>query len=379
MAAYVPPHLRNKQKQSGGTIPNNTSNSNNNNYNKQLGGGGGGNGNRNFGNRRQGGGGGGGGGSDSQSGGMTYNNNRSNYQPPQDGHGGGGGIQLRQPNSRWNNFQSDDRSRGRGRREDNGGNGGYRGGNFRGGNNRGGGGSSKNNRGFHGKIGRNANTERNLFGDVQNTGINFDKYDDIPVEVGGENCPDPVSEFNSEVLGSDLSLACQLSGFQKPTPVQKYAIPIGLADRDLMACAQTGSGKTAGFLFPCIIKLLREGPLDEPEDHGHGRYGKAFPSCLILSPTRELAIQIHEEARKFTYSTGIRPCCIYGGADAKNQLRDLERGCDILTATPGRLTDFIERGRVSMGCIRILIMDEADRMLDMGKKNSFITTIICYY
>jgi ATP-dependent RNA helicase DDX3X len=334
MAAYVPPHLRNKQKQSGGTIPNNTSNSNNNNYNKQLGGGGGGNGNRNFGNRTQGGGGGGGGGSDSQSGGMTYNNNRSNYQPPQDGHGGGGGIQLRQPNSRWNNFQSDDRSRGRGRREDNGGNGGYRGGNFRGGNNRGGGGSSKNNRGFHGKI---------------------------------------------EVLGSDLSLACQLSGFQKPTPVQKYAIPIGLADRDLMACAQTGSGKTAGFLFPCIIKLLREGPLDEPEDHGHGRYGKAFPSCLILSPTRELAIQIHEEARKFTYSTGIRPCCIYGGADAKNQLRDLERGCDILTATPGRLTDFIERGRVSMGCIRILIMDEADRMLDMGKKNSFITTIICYY
>ena len=365
MTAYVPPHMRNKQPSGGnggGNAP--SSNPRPSGNSGRSGGGGGFRGSGHHGNQ--------GGGSASSAGGSAgRNDSRSTgYQAPQ---GGGGGRAPQSTNSRWN-MQPDNGGGGRGgggrggggRRDDRGGGGGYGGG--RGGGGRGGrsGRAGRNARGFFGRIGKNANTERQLFGEVQNTGINFDKYDDIPVEVGGENCPDPIEAFNPEVLGDDLGLACSLSGFERPTPVQKYAIPIGLADRDLMACAQTGSGKTAGFLFPCIIKLLREGPLPEPEDHGSGRYGKAFPSCLILSPTRELAIQIHEECRKFTYSTGIRPSCIYGGADAREQLRDLERGVDILTATPGRLTDFIERGRVSMACIRILIMDEADRMLDMG-------------
>jgi len=148
--------------------------------------------------------------------------------------------------------------------------------------------------------------------------------------------------------------------YTKPTPVQRYSIPIGLAGRDLMACAQTGSGKTAAFCFPIIHNILRSGV--QPT----GRSRKAFPLALILSPTRELSSQIYEEARKFCYQTGIRAVVVYGGAPVVNQLRDMERGCDLLVATPGRLSDLIERARVSLQRVGYLALDEADRMLDMG-------------
>ena len=148
--------------------------------------------------------------------------------------------------------------------------------------------------------------------------------------------------------------------YSKPTPVQRYSIPIGLAGRDLMACAQTGSGKTAAFCFPIIHNILRSGV--QPT----GRSRKAFPLALILSPTRELSSQIYEEARKFCYQTGIRAVVVYGGAPVVNQLRDMERGCDLLVATPGRLSDLIERARVSLQRVGYLALDEADRMLDMG-------------
>jgi ATP-dependent RNA helicase DDX3X len=131
----------------------------------------------------------------------------------------------------------------------------------------------------------------------------------------------------------------------------------------MMACAQTGSGKTAGFLFPVIAIMLRSGPLPEP-DNRRGR--GAYITALVLAPTRELAIQIHEEANKFCYCTGIRPIVVYGGANIQNQQRELESGADILVATPGRLVDLIERGRVRLDIVRFLVLDEADRMLDMG-------------
>lgn len=130
-----------------------------------------------------------------------------------------------------------------------------------------------------------------------------------------------------------------------------------------MACAQTGSGKTGGFLFPVIAQLVRSGATAPA---GELRRGQAAPHALILAPTRELAVQIYDEARKFCYRTGIAPVVVYGGADVKLQLRDLERGCDLLVATPGRLVDLMERGRITLQCIRHLILDEADRMLDMG-------------
>ena len=155
------------------------------------------------------------------------------------------------------------------------------------------------------------------------------------------------------------NLLVVVRSYKKPTPVQQYAIPISMAGRDIMACAQTGSGKTAAFTFPILFCLLSRGPAG-----GSGR--RASPSALVLAPTRELAIQIQEESAKFSFRTGLRTCVAYGGADIREQMRDLERGCDIVVATPGRLVDLIERGRMSLNRIAFLTLDEADRMLDMG-------------
>lgn len=137
-----------------------------------------------------------------------------------------------------------------------------------------------------------------------------------------------------------------------------------------MACAQTGSGKTAGFLFPIFSAMFTYGPIAPPPDTSYGSYGgrsrKAYPTGLVLAPTRELVSQIHDEARKFAYRSWVRPAVVYGGADIGQQIRALDRGCDLLCATPGRLVDLMERGRISLANIKYLVLDEADRMLDMG-------------
>ena len=124
-----------------------------------------------------------------------------------------------------------------------------------------------------------------------------------------------------------------------------------------MACAQTGSGKTGGFLFPILSQAYINGPSSAAPPQG----GMGF-----LAPTRELVSQIYDESRKFAYRSWVRPCVVYGGADIGTQLRSMERGCDLLVATPGRLVDLIERGRISLANIKYLVLDEADRMLDMG-------------
>ncbi|KAF0894843.1 hypothetical protein E2562_003727 [Oryza meyeriana var. granulata] len=205
--------------------------------------------------------------------------------------------------------------------------------------------------------------EPEVFDAHQNTGINFDAYEDIPVETSGQNVPPPVSTFAEIDLGQALNDNIRRCKYVRPTPVQRYAIPISLAGRDLMACAQTGSGKTAAFCFPIISGIMRGPPAQRPQ---RGGMRTACPLALILSPTRELSMQIHEEARKFSYQTGVRVVVAYGGAPINQQLRDLERGVDILVATPGRLVDLLERARVSLQSIRYLALDEADRMLDMG-------------
>nr|GLL31739.1 DEAD-box ATP-dependent RNA helicase 37-like [Ipomoea trifida] len=198
------------------------------------------------------------------------------------------------------------------------------------------------------------------FDEHENSGINFDAYEDIPVETSGENVPPPVNTFAEIDLGEALNNNIRRCKYVKPTPVQRYAIPISLTGRDLMACAQTGSGKTAAFCFPIISGIMR-GQFPRPP---HPRM--AFPLALILSPTRELSCQIHDEARKFAYQTGVKVVVAYGGAPINQQLRELERGVHILVATPGRLVDLLERARVSLEMIRYLALDEADRMLDMG-------------
>ncbi|KIM60576.1 hypothetical protein SCLCIDRAFT_123826 [Scleroderma citrinum Foug A] len=221
---------------------------------------------------------------------------------------------------------------------------------------------------------RNTRLEKELFGDPndpskQHTGINFEKYDDIPVEATGAGVPEPVTAFTNPPLDPVLLENIAFAHYTTPTPVQKYSIPIVAANRDLMACAQTGSGKTGGFLFPILSASFASGPRPAPVETpqmGYSRTRKACPTALILAPTRELVSQIHDEACKFAYRSWVRPAVVYGGADINQQLRQIERGCDLLSATPGRLVDLIERGRISLSNIRYLVLDEADRMLDMG-------------
>ncbi|KDQ06858.1 hypothetical protein BOTBODRAFT_181202 [Botryobasidium botryosum FD-172 SS1] len=220
---------------------------------------------------------------------------------------------------------------------------------------------------------RNPRLEKELYGEPndpakQQTGINFEKYDDIPVEATGTGVPEPITSFSETHLDPVLIENIGYAHYTTPTPVQKYSIPIVAGDRDLMACAQTGSGKTGGFLFPILSSLFTHGPRAPPPESGntYGRSRRAYPTALILAPTRELVSQIHDEARKFAYRSWVRPAVVYGGADINQQLRVVERGCDVLSATPGRLVDLIERGRISLANIRYLVLDEADRMLDMG-------------
>lgn len=218
---------------------------------------------------------------------------------------------------------------------------------------------------------KNARLEAELFGvhedpDYHSSGIKFDNYDDIPVEASGKDVPEPLLEFDSPPLDALLLENIKLAGFNKPTPVQKYSVPIVTNNRDLMACAQTGSGKTGGFLFPVFTELFQSGPSPAPEKAQSFYSRKGYPSALVLAPTRELATQIFEEARKFTYRSWVRPCVVYGGAPIGNQMREVDRGCDLLVATPGRLNDLLERGKISLVNIKYLVLDEADRMLDMG-------------
>ncbi|KAJ3825719.1 putative DED1-ATP-dependent RNA helicase [Lentinula raphanica] len=220
--------------------------------------------------------------------------------------------------------------------------------------------------------GRNMRMEKEIYGDAndpskQHTGINFEKYDDIPVEATGADVPEPVTSFTSPPLDPVLLENIGFARYTTPTPVQKYSIPIVANGRDLMACAQTGSGKTGGFLFPILSASFSMGPRAVAGDPtGYGGRRRATPTALILAPTRELVSQIHDEARKFAYRSWVRPAVVYGGADISQQIRLIERGCDLLTATPGRLVDLIERGKISLANIKYLVLDEADRMLDMG-------------
>ncbi|KAJ9116166.1 DEAD-box ATP-dependent RNA helicase [Naganishia adeliensis] len=221
---------------------------------------------------------------------------------------------------------------------------------------------------------RHMRMEKELYGEVndgihQSSGINFDKYADIPVEATGSGVPDPLTEFTSPPIDPVLLDNIKLAHYTTPTPVQKYSIPIVANNRDLMACAQTGSGKTGGFLFPILNALFQTGPSAPPMDTAPNSYSsrrKVYPSALILAPTRELVSQIYEEARKFAYRSWVRPAVVYGGADIGTQIRTIERGCDLLAATPGRLVDLIDRGKISLANIKYLVLDEADRMLDMG-------------
>ena len=162
--------------------------------------------------------------------------------------------------------------------------------------------------------------------------------------------------FQELNLIEPLKRAVAEKGYTTPTPIQQQAIPPALEGRDLMGCAQTGTGKTAAFTLP-ILQLLAAEPRTK---------GRRTIKALVLTPTRELAIQIDECCRDYARYTDIRHCVIFGGVNQRPQVDALQRGIDLLVATPGRLLDLIGQGYVSLADIRFFVLDEADRMLDMG-------------
>ena len=162
--------------------------------------------------------------------------------------------------------------------------------------------------------------------------------------------------FQELNLIEPLKRAVAEKGYTTPTPIQQQAIPPALEGRDLLGCAQTGTGKTAAFTLP-ILQLLSAEPRTK---------GRRTIKALVLTPTRELAIQIDECCRDYARYTDIRHCVIFGGVNQRPQVDALQRGIDLLVATPGRLLDLIGQGYVSLSDIRFFVLDEADRMLDMG-------------
>ena len=167
----------------------------------------------------------------------------------------------------------------------------------------------------------------------------------VPVDVPKMN-----TAFSKLGLCDALAFGVQEKGYTEPTPIQVQSIPHILAGRDVIGSAQTGTGKTAAFALPIIQRLAGHGPL----------------RCLILEPTRELALQVEEAFQTYAKFTDLQITIVYGGVGYGKQLDDLKRGVDILAATPGRLLDHMEQGNCSLRDVDILVLDEVDRMLDMG-------------
>ncbi|MDP1957902.1 MAG: DEAD/DEAH box helicase, partial [Rhodocyclaceae bacterium] len=166
-------------------------------------------------------------------------------------------------------------------------------------------------------------------------------------------------KFTDLGLAPELLKAVHDVGYTDPTPIQEQAIPIILAGHDVMGGAQTGTGKTAGFILPLLHKLARHAS-SSPSPARHP------VRALILTPTRELAMQVHESAKTYGKHLALRSVCIYGGVDMRAQIAELKEGREIVVATPGRLLDHVEQKTVSFNSVEFLVLDEADRMLDMG-------------
>lgn len=175
------------------------------------------------------------------------------------------------------------------------------------------------------------------------------------VTLNGKNIPRPIFNFNEAGLPPAFEQKLYQQ-YEKPTTIQSISWPVAMSGRDMISIARTGSGKTLGFLLPGIMHVI-----NQPQ--GTHRDG---PRILVMLPTRELAQQVEEVARTFCPLVNLRVTCLFGGAAKINQGRDLKNGVDIVIATPGRLLDFLESGTTTMNRCSFLVLDEADRMLDMG-------------
>ncbi|GMR59979.1 hypothetical protein PMAYCL1PPCAC_30174, partial [Pristionchus mayeri] len=197
--------------------------------------------------------------------------------------------------------------------------------------------------------------------------INKDLYEENPafeidqwitanqVTLEGRGIPRPVFEFSEAPFRREV-VDMLYHNFQKPTVIQSISWPIAMSGRDIISIAKTGSGKTLAFMLPGLMHTVAQ----TPRQHRDG------PSILVLLPTRELAQQVQEVSVNYCHALGLKMTCCFGGASKGPQARDLERGVDVIVATPGRLLDFVEAGTTSLRRCSFLVLDEADRMLDMG-------------
>ena len=176
------------------------------------------------------------------------------------------------------------------------------------------------------------------------------------IAVQGRNVPRPVETFDEAGFPSYVMGEVKAQGFSAPTAIQSQGWPMALSGRDVVGIAETGSGKTLTYCLPAIVHINAQ-PLLAPGDG---------PIVLVLAPTRELAVQIQQEITKFGKSSRIRNTCVYGGVPKGGQIRDLSRGVEVCIATPGRLIDMLESGKTNLRRVTYLVLDEADRMLDMG-------------
>ena len=162
--------------------------------------------------------------------------------------------------------------------------------------------------------------------------------------------------FKDLGLSAELLRAVEKQGYDEPTPIQQQAIPLVLEGKDVLAGAQTGTGKTAGFTLP-LLQLLQQSHIEGKKRH---------PKVLVLTPTRELAAQVHESVREYGQYLPLRSAVIFGGVSINPQKQKLIKGVDIVVATPGRLLDHLQQRSIDLSKVEILVLDEADRMLDMG-------------
>lgn len=178
----------------------------------------------------------------------------------------------------------------------------------------------------------------------------------LAIRVSGFDVPRPIKTFEECGFSVELMKAIAKQAYEKPTPIQCQALPIVLSGRDIIGIAKTGSGKTAAFVLPMIVHIMDQPELEKEEG----------PIGVVCAPTRELAHQIYLEAKKFAKSHGIRVSAVYGGMSKLEQFKELKAGCEIVVATPGRLIDMLKMKALTMFRASYLVLDEADRMFDLG-------------
>ncbi|XP_014215635.1 probable ATP-dependent RNA helicase DDX43 [Copidosoma floridanum] len=182
-----------------------------------------------------------------------------------------------------------------------------------------------------------------------------------------DDIPNPVQTFEQAFKNyPDIMMEIKKQGFEKPSPIQCQAWPVLLSGKDMIGIAQTGTGKTLAFLLPALIHIDNQ---DTPRSERCG------PTVLVMAPTRELALQIQKEVNKYDYH-GIKAVCLYGGGSRKDQVKILSGGVEIVIATPGRLNDLVQSEILDVKCVSYLVLDEADRMLDMGFEPQIRKTLL---